>query len=72
MDVACRNMMRHTGIGVSQAFRLASLNPARAVGLDGEVGSIAPGKRANLVLVDDTMHVFNVLLNGEWIGGQRD
>lgn len=71
MDVACRNMMRHTGIGVSQAFRLASLNPARAVGLDGEVGSIAPGKRANLVLVDDTMHVFNVLLNGEWIGVQR-
>lgn len=71
MDVACRNMMRHTGIGVSQAFRLASLNPARAVGLDGEVGSIAPGKRANLVLVDDTMHVINVLLNGEWIGGQR-
>ena len=71
MDVACRNMMRHTGIGVSQVFRLASLNPARAVGLDGEVGSIAPGKRANLVLVDDTMHVFNVLLNGEWIGVQR-
>lgn len=71
MDVACRNMMRHTGIGVSQAFRLASLNPARAIGLDGEVGSIAPGKRANLVLVDDTMHIFNVLLNGEWIGGQR-
>ena len=70
MDVACRNMMRHAGIDVVQVFRMASLNPARAVGLDGEVGSIVPGKRANLVLMDETMHLFGVWIHGEWIGGQ--
>ncbi len=70
MEVACRNMMRHAGIDVVQAFRMASLNPARAVGLDGEVGSIAPGKRANLVLADDSMHLFGVWIDGERIDGQ--
>ena len=70
MDVACRNMMRHARIGIHQAFRLSSLNPARAVGLDSEVGSIALGKRADLVLVDDAMQLYSVWKNGEWIGGQ--
>ena len=67
MDVACRNMMQHTGIGIAQAFHFASLNPARAVGLDGEVGSIAIGKRANLVLVSDAMQLLRVMMEGEWI-----
>lgn len=69
MDVACRNMMRHTTAGLCQVFKMASLNPARAVGLDEEVGSIAPGKRANLVLCDDRVHIYAVLLNGEIVSG---
>ena len=71
MEVACRNMIQHTGIGICQAFRFASLNPARAVGLDAEVGSIAIGKRANLVIVDDGMQLHNVLFEGEWVGAQQ-
>jgi 5-methylthioadenosine/S-adenosylhomocysteine deaminase len=37
-----------------QALHHATLQSARAVGLDGVVGSIAPGRRADLILVDLT------------------
>jgi alpha-D-ribose 1-methylphosphonate 5-triphosphate diphosphatase len=39
------------------AVRLITLNAARATGLDRFTGSIAPGKAADLVLVDDRRKV---------------
>lgn len=69
MDVACFNMMRHTTVGLCQAFKMGALNPARAVGMDDTVGSIAVGKRANLVLTDDKINLSAVLLDGEIVRG---
>lgn len=65
MDQACRNIMTHTNCGIAQAFLMASSNPAKAVGLDQELGSIEPGKRADLVFVNDRFHVQQVMLGGE-------
>jgi len=64
MDIACRNLMAHTSCGICQAFLLAARNPARVLGLDDEIGSIEPGKKANLVFVDDLFHVQKVMLEG--------
>lgn len=65
MNVACRNIMAHTNCGIAQAFLMASRNPARAIGLDDEIGTIEPGKLANLVFVDDVFNVKNVMLGGK-------
>lgn len=65
MNVACRNMMTHTNCGIAQVFLMASRNPARAIGMEDEVGTIAVGKKANLVFVDDTFEVDTVILEGE-------
>ena len=64
MDAACRNLMTHTGCSLQQAFLLASRNPARAIGLDHEIGTIAEGKKADLVFVDHTFRVKKVMHNG--------
>ncbi|MCI8418593.1 MAG: amidohydrolase family protein [Lachnospiraceae bacterium] len=64
MEVACRNMMRHTNCGIAQVFLMASRNPARVIGMEEEIGTIAVGKRANLVLVDDMFHINTVILEG--------
>jgi N-acetylglucosamine-6-phosphate deacetylase len=64
MDQACRNIMTHTSCGIAQAFLMASTNPAMAVGLYGERGSIEVGKVADLVLVDDRFRVKKVILGG--------
>lgn len=65
LDLACQNMMRHTPAGLCEVFRMASLNPARALGWDEEIGSVAVGKRANLVFVDDRVRVEKVIFEGE-------
>lgn len=65
MDAACRNIMTHTNCGIAQAFLMASRNPARAIGMDDEIGTIEVGKKANLVFVDDTFRVEKVILEGE-------
>jgi N-acetylglucosamine-6-phosphate deacetylase len=44
---------------------MASLNPAAFLRLDHELGRIAPGYRASLVLLDEALHVRQT-----WIDGQ--
>lgn len=65
LDKACRNIMAHTNCGIAQAFIMASLNPAKVIGMDNEIGSIEPGKIADLVFVDDKFNVQQVMLGGE-------
>jgi len=65
MDKAVKNMITHTGIEYFEAFKMASLNPARLLGIDGEIGSIKKGKRANIAVVDDEINVKKVLIDGE-------
>ena len=66
LNVACRNMMVHTGASIVDVFRYASFNPSRAVGLTDR-GEIAIGKRADLVMVDGWMNVQQVVLGGKAI-----
>lgn len=64
LDIACRNMIKHTGASLVDVFKFASYNPSRAVGFYDR-GEIAVGKRADLVVVDHKMGVKQVLLGGE-------
>ncbi len=69
MENACRNMMTHTGYGLCHAIRFATINPARMLGIDNEVGSLEAGKKANLILIDDMVNVNKVILEGECVVG---
>ncbi len=65
MDNAVRNVMRHSGYGLCHAVRMASYNPARVLGMDEEIGSLEAGKKANLLIMDDAVHIQKVILEGE-------
>ena len=65
LENACRNLMEHTGYGLCHAIRMASLNPAKLLGIDDQVGSLLPGKKANIILIDDMVRVHSVILEGE-------
>ena len=60
-----KNLMRFAGVSLADAVRCATDNPARMVGIDGKVGSIVAGKRADLITVDDTLTIRGVIANGE-------
>ena len=64
LDIACRNMMKHTGASIVDVFRYASYNPACAVGFHDR-GEIAAGKRADLLIMDHNINIKNVILKGE-------
>ena len=65
LDNGVRNMMTHTGYGLCHAIRMATYNPAEAVHIEDKVGSLQKGKRANLILIDDAVHIKKVFLEGE-------
>jgi N-acetylglucosamine-6-phosphate deacetylase len=67
MDVAFKRTVEQVGLSLVDTARMASLTPARALGLDHEIGSIAIGKRADLVVLDDALDVTGVMRRGVWV-----
>ncbi len=59
----CRNVVRF-GVPMEKAVRAATLNPAKAVGLDHEVGTLMPGKRADIVVWNRDMQTQEVFVGG--------
>ena len=67
LNIACRNMIKHTGVTINDVFIMASRNPARLIGLDKDIGTIDIGKKANLVIIDNNFDVKKVILEGEFV-----
>jgi N-acetylglucosamine-6-phosphate deacetylase len=64
MAGAVRNAVSLLGLDVVGAARMASEYPAEFLGLGSELGRIAPGYRANLVLMDDELRVQETWIEG--------
>lgn len=67
LDAAARNFMKHTGRPIQDAFLVTSTNPARAVGMYGDRGSVAVGKYADLVFADGDINIKKVMLKGKMV-----
>lgn len=67
MASAVRNAVQILGVDLAEASEMASGAPASFLGLDQETGRIAPGLRADLVLLDDNLEVLET-----WIAGESD
>jgi N-acetylglucosamine-6-phosphate deacetylase len=67
MDHAVRTFRQLTGAPLAEVVRMASLTPARIAGHDQDIGSIAPGKLADLVVLDPMLQVKQVYLAGQRI-----
>jgi len=61
------NVIADTGLSLQQALPMATLNPARALGLDARKGSIAVGKDADLIVVDAELNVVLTMVAGQVI-----
>jgi N-acetylglucosamine-6-phosphate deacetylase len=65
MASAVRNTIAWLYVPLEEAARMASTYPAEWIGLGDRLGRIAPGCRADLVLLDDALQVVET-----WIGGE--
>ncbi|HET9019985.1 MAG TPA: N-acetylglucosamine-6-phosphate deacetylase [Acetobacteraceae bacterium] len=66
MHAALLYTVRHLGVPLDEALRMASLYPAGFLRLDRRYGRIAAGYRADLVHLDDALALRQV-----WLGGRR-
>jgi len=62
---AVGNAVRFAGIDWPEALRMASLYPARALGLEHELGAIRPGGRASLVALNRERQVVATWIDGD-------
>lgn len=52
------------GFEIATAFRAATINPAKKIGLENEIGSIAVGKRADFLILDKDLNLSSVYIDG--------
>lgn len=64
MDHCVRTFHQLTGVPLPEVVRMATLTPARIAGWDHEIGSLAVGKRADLVVLDRELDVRGVYMDG--------
>ncbi len=64
MDHMVRTFHALTGAPLHEVIRMATLTPARILGVDGELGSLEAGKRADILLLDRNLHVQQAILGG--------
>lgn len=67
MIQAIRNSVQYVGIPLDEALRMATLYPARAIGVNHYLGSIEINKIANLVVFTEEYEVQKIIVNGKII-----
>ena len=70
MDFMVRHMHRQVGLELPAAVRMASLTPATIIGLQDDLGSLTPGKRADLLFLDAGLEIRRVFVDGQPIANR--
>jgi N-acetylglucosamine-6-phosphate deacetylase len=64
-------LLHSLGVPYTELARMASSNPAKLLGVDGECGSIEVGKRADLIALDQDGNVKLTLISGRSVPNPR-
>lgn len=71
IDRAVRNFMSYADISFEEAVMAATHAPAKLIGLEGEMGRIAPGMRADLSFWDSQYAIIGTMVGGTMVYGPR-
>ena len=66
MIEAVQNTVEHVGIALDEALRMATLYPAKAIGVDHQLGRVKKGLVANLTVFDRDFNVQATVVNGQY------
>lgn len=64
MNKAIKNAIEFAKIDWMEAVRMASVYPAKAIGLDHQLGYLKPGYKANIVAMDKSFKVIHTWIDG--------
>lgn len=66
MASAVRNMVKHVGVSLEEALRMASLYPAKYLGKEQEFGQLIKGARADFIALDE-----DITVTQSWVAGKQ-
>ncbi len=69
MDRAVANFAKNTACGIPSAVACATRNAAESIGMEKEIGSLEPGKRADVTIFDEQMQIKKTIVDGEIVFG---
>lgn len=67
-----RNLTSTLHLPLTEAVKMASLNAARHFHLDSRIGSLKPGKQADLILIDQNFQVLETIVQGQTVYRRGD
>ncbi len=65
LNEAVHNLHQHTELSLPEVFACASLNPAKAIKEDENIGSLEVGKCADIIICDEEINVEMTIIDGE-------
>lgn len=67
LNKAVKNFMDNTNIPIYEAVAMASLNPAKNIGMDNTKGSLKIGKDADITIFDENFEIQYTIVNGKTV-----
>ena len=71
LNKAVYNLYKNSDLELFDAVNCASLNPAKAIKEDADIGSIDTGKRADLIIADEEFNILTTVLGGNVVFERR-
>lgn len=65
MNDAIKNLVQKVDVNLLDAIDYATINPAKYLGVEKEIGSIKEGKRADFTVLDENFNVYMTIVEGK-------
>ncbi|MDF2591425.1 MAG: N-acetylglucosamine-6-phosphate deacetylase, partial [Clostridia bacterium] len=65
LNQAIKNLLENTDLSLQQVISTVTMNPAKLIGLDREIGSLKVGKKADIVIFDENIDVKTTIVDGK-------
>ena len=72
MNIAIKNLVEDLGVSLTDAIDYATINPAKALGVEKDLGSIAVGQKASFTVLDKEYNVVMTIVNGNIVYKKED
>lgn len=64
LNRAVKNIFENTGLNICEAVKLAALNPAKVINIDGRKGSLEKGKDADIIIFNEEFKIIETIVLG--------
>lgn len=65
LNKAVKNLWENTELSLQEVIHTVTMNPAKLIGLDSEIGSLEVGKKADIVIFNENIDIMTTIIDGE-------